>query len=286
MIKPFIKFISRCFNSSSFIRKVCELIINVRSFENNNFLKSSYTSRANLVKELHSSFEKRKLTHAKENITSSQVKKKFNHLRRFADDFILSYAKIFKPKTILQLGCWHMGEILILKSFGFKGNLVASDQSTEFLEILREKYKNTFLKNVIYKKFDIENPNIAVLKDVQMISAIQVLSNIQPEGIESFFKVLSNSSVRILIVGDMFTDNSLSGSFELSKKNLNWNHPYIRLSKKNNLDCFFLPDISFSNIDERRGVFIISKKIGNSIHREVMAEACQNFIKRQLNFLS
>lgn len=279
------KIILKLLKNFSFLKHICEAVVNQRSKQNLNFLKMTYNQRVKVIKDFHS-LEKKKLTFDDKIATKSSLIKQFNYVKRFADDFVLNYAKLMKPKKYLQLGCWHMGEIMILKSHNIKSQMIATDQSKEFLEFLKKKYTQSFLCDVQFDTFDIENPRVNLLKNVEMISAIQVLSNIQPEGIKKFFKVLSKTKISLMVIGDMCNHKSLNGESYLSKKNYNWYHPYIKLAKEKGFECFFLPDTNFSDEDENRGVFIISRKLSNKIHAKAIGNAGLNFSKRQNFFLN
>lgn len=277
------KFIIKLLKSFHFFNLICESVINERSKENFKFLNMNYIDRVKVIKNFHS-LEQKKLTFDNKLVTKENLRQEFNCVKRFADDFVLNYAKVIKPKKYLQLGCWHMGEILILKSHNIKSQMIATDQSKDFLKFLRKKYTQNFLRDVQFEILDIENPNLDLLRDIKMISAIQVLSNIQPEGMKNFFKILSKSQVSLIIVGDMCNHKSLNGETNLSKKNFNWNHPYIKLATESGFECFFIPDTNFSDNDENRGVFVISKNISNKNHIEAIGNAGLNFSKRQKFF--
>ncbi len=279
MKKYIIKFLKRFY----FFNLVCQAIINERSEENFNFLNMNYNERVKVIKNFHS-LEQKKQTFDNKLATKNYLRQEFNRVKRFADDFVLNYAKVIKPKKFLQLGCWHMGEILILKSHNIKSQMIATDQSEDFLKFLKKKYKQNFLRDVEFEIFDIENPDLDLLRDIKMISAIQVLSNIQPEGMKNFFKILSKSQVGLLIIGDMCNHKSLNGETNLSKKNFNWNHPYLKLATESGFECFFIPDTNFSDNDENRGVFVVSKKISEKNHIKAIGNAGVNFSRRQKFF--
>lgn len=282
-MKFLINYSLRLLMNFHFFKKCISFISEQRSLDNYKFYKANYDSRVKKIKELHNLNIKTKTYKLNDSNFSSLDKIKSI---RIVDDFLQFYAKNLKFKNFLQLGAWHLGDLRIVFMSGFKGKLIASDYSKEFLNFLKKFYTNSKLKNVEFIQLDLENINKDSFKDIEFLSAIQVLSNIQPESISKLFYLLKNSSVKLFVIGDMCSNKSLgvNGETSLSKKNLNWYHPYQRLASINNFDSFFIPDCQFSDEDEKRGIFIIYRDINFNIHKKVFAESLKNFALRQKNF--
>lgn len=254
----------------------------IKKLKHKKFKKLSYNDRVNLIKSLHKEDDKI-------NLIDGFLEKKDHFVKvfkiypRIADDLIISSSKVFKFKNFLQLGCWHLFESKLLLYSGFKGKIIASDYSSDYVEYLKRISKNSFIQNINFRKIDIESISLNCLEDVEFVSAVQVLSNIQPEGMENFFKILKKSKVKLLIIGDMYSNKSLgyNGKTILSNENFNWYHPYEYLAKKNGFDFIFLPDCNLSDNDEKRGIFIIHRKIVLKKLFSAIEDSIRSFIKRQ-----
>ena len=254
----------------------------IKKLKHKKFKKLSYNDRVKLIKSLHKEDDKI-------NLVNGYLEKKAFFLKvyktypRIVDDLVVSSGNIFKFDTFLQLGCWHLFESKLLLNSGFLGKIIASDYSSKYVDYLKKISKNSFFKKISFKKIDIENISLNCLKKVEFVSAVQVLSNIQPEGMKNFFKVLNKSKVKLLIIGDMYSNRSLGykGKTILSDKNLNWYHPYEFLAKKNGFNFIFLPDCNLSDNDEKRGIFIIYRKIVLKKLLNVIDDSTRSFIKRQ-----
>ena len=161
-MKFLINYLFRLLMSFHFFKKCISFISTQRSLDNYKFYKASYESRVKKIKELHNLNVKTKTYKANDSNFSSLDKIKSI---RIVDDFLQSYAKNLKLKNFLQLGAWHLGDLRIVFMSGFKGKLIASDYSEEFLSFLKKFYTNSKLKNVEFIQLDLENLNQNSLQD-------------------------------------------------------------------------------------------------------------------------
>jgi hypothetical protein len=202
-------------------------------------------------------------------------------------DVLLGYARTLKPASMLQLGSYTMTESRWLVRDGFPGRIIASDYAPEHIAYLRKGFRGTRFERVELRVLDLEWPKPDDFADVDMIAAIAVLSNIQPEGMERLFTTLAASRVRCMIVGDTYVKRSLG--IDAAQANVshplssvrNWCHPYMALAAKHGFEAFFLPDFTYSSYLEARGMFVIHRGIALDVHERALGDAMRNYISRQ-----
>jgi hypothetical protein len=201
-------------------------------------------------------------------------------------DYVIGYSRVLKPATILQLGSYTMTESRCLVADGFPGRVVASDYSSDHMAYLKAGFAGTRFGQVEFRVVDIEQPKREDFADIDMVVAMAVLSNIQPEGMERFFAEIARSKVELLLISDMYTKNALSIDPQKARSvplpNVrNWCHPYLALARKHGLQSFFLPDFTYSSFLEARGIFVIHRGIPQERHLAAISEATQRYMERQ-----
>lgn len=276
-----VKLIISKFKNLNFFDNLFSVLNSIESYEHLNFEKKSHKERIKIVKQFHNPIHKHKTL---EKLNFRDIKKLGDDANiniKIVSDIIVGYSKILKPKSFLQLGTWYLGEIGVLKISGYKGKLIASDFSVEHLKSLEKKTKGTVLKDVKFRKIDIENCSLPDFNEIEMMSAVQVLSNIQPEGIKKFFSILKNSKIKIFVICDVYSAKSQrhQKSYKL-KKLFNWCHPYKTLAEKNGFKSFMIPDFTFDTYSESRAIFIIYKNINMDNHKKAFGKSFQRIIER------
>jgi hypothetical protein len=201
-------------------------------------------------------------------------------------DHVVGYARVLKPAAVLQLGSYTMTESRTLVADGFPGRIVASDYSAHHMDYLRKGFAGTRFGKVEFRIVDIEQPKAADLADIDMVVAMAVLSNIQPEGMERFYAEVARSKLQLLLISDMYTKASLgidpARARSVPLPNVrNWCHPYLALARKHGLESFFLPDFTYSSFLEARGIFVIHRGIATETHVAAIAEASRRWLGRQ-----
>jgi hypothetical protein len=202
-------------------------------------------------------------------------------------DLVLGYSRILKPATVLQLGSYTMTESRWLVADDFPGRIVASDYSAQHLEYLRGGFAGTRFGRIEFRVVDLEVPRAEDFADVEMVVAVAVLSNIQPEGMERLFATLAHSPVRCALIADMYTKSSLGIDPAAAGRSVplpnvrNWCHPYLALGRKHGFGAFFLPDFTYSSFLEARGIFVIHRAVPTDTHIAAIGQASRNYIERQ-----
>jgi hypothetical protein len=201
-------------------------------------------------------------------------------------DVLLGYARTLEPGAVLQLGSFTMTESQWLVADRFPGRIIASDYSPEHVDYLRRGFAGGLFDRVELRVVDIEAPQPADMEGVEMVVAVAVLSNIQPEGLDRFFAALAASSVRCAIFGDMYVKSSLGIDPRTARSTpmpntRNWSHPYLALARKHGLQSFFVPDFTYSSFLEARGIFVVHRGIAAETHEAALASAMRRYIDRQ-----
>lgn len=277
----YLKNLVRFIKEISFFKFVIESVYNINSLQNEKFRNSSYTDRVKKIMQLHNFKLKNQLLEGLNYKNKSYFENNINFHNKVVNDLILSLTKVKKPKCFMQLGSWYMGEISTLKIFGFRGKLIASDFSDEFIKIIRDKTVDTFLSDIEFRRVNLEDCCNKDFSEVEMLSAVQVFSNIQPEGIEKFFNLLPKTDVKTLIICDIYSAESLrENKSVLLKTKLNWCHPFIDLAKKNNLGIYMIPEFTFDTYTESRAIFVVYKKNSLNSHKRALGIAYERIIDR------
>jgi hypothetical protein len=113
-----------------------------------------------------------------------------------------------------------------------------------------------------------------------------VLSNIQPESLDALFNSMSEAGVRIVLIGDMYVSQSLSGnpdrliSYPMTGSR-NWAHPYRALGKKYGYETFFFPDFTYTSFCEARGTFVLTKSVDTEGIHSAVTYAMNHYLERQ-----
>ncbi len=200
-------------------------------------------------------------------------------------DYVAGYASVLKPKVVMQLGAFLASEAQLLAEEGFEGRVIASDYDAKHLDWLRNGFKGSVLEKIEYRCVDLESPKVEDFADVDMVAGIAVLSNIQPEGMERFMATVAASSVRCVLIGDMYDRSSLGISPENTrsvplKSAQNWAHPYQALGRKHGFDTHFFPDFTYAAYVDARGIFVLTKDVGRATHEAALAAAWRRYLDR------
>ncbi|NQV85981.1 MAG: hypothetical protein HQ492_02780 [Woeseiaceae bacterium] len=202
-------------------------------------------------------------------------------------DLMLSYADAINASAVLQLGGYTMTESRWLAAHDFPGRIIASDYDSTHIDYLRDAFSRAPWSKIEYRVVNLEAPDADSFSGVEMVVALAVLSNIQPEGMERTFAALAQSDVKCILIGDMYEKAAMTiepthASRSVPMTNAkNWAHPYMALARKHGFDAFFLPDFTYSSYLEARGVFVIYREIALDLHQKAIASAMRNYIERQ-----
>ena len=244
------------------------------------FFKMSYEDRVAVIKETYS--HNRVIKGFQD-----YLERDFNIIDcpEYIFDIIIGYVETLSPKIIQQIGCFSCRESKILIDSSFSGTIVASDYNKERIESLKSIFKETKYEKIKLKQQDLENPHLSDFKNIDMIFCNAVLSNIQPERLEELFKLAKNSGVKLFLIGDVYSKDSLSIKNDTSSHRLaagkNWFHPFLALGRRAGYEARFLPDRSDDAYLVSRGIFILSYGIDLDLHGIAIGKAAQRYFIRQ-----
>jgi hypothetical protein len=195
-------------------------------------------------------------------------------------------AQALRPACFMQLGSFVMTECQNLALDGFAGRLIASDYDALHLEYLKRSLNFAPFDRIEYRVVDLENPAPQDYVDVEMLGAIAVLSNIQPEGMQRLFRALEQSTVDCFVISDMYVQESLTidpqrcdVSYPMPNSR-NWCHPYQALARRFGFGSFFVPDFTYSSFLEARGIFVLYRRMSAERYAEAMRHATQRYLAR------
>ena len=280
-MKLIIKYFFRKLKNYQFFTDIFNSLNSLNNYENESFLNSSYQKRVNKIMHLHNLNTKKLVINNLDYSNKDYFKKNIETDRKIVSDLIVSLANETRPKSFMQLGSWYLGEIQALKIFGFKGRLIGSDFSEKFLNILKTKISNSFLKDIQLRKVNIESCSEKNFLGVEMLSAVQVMSNIQPEGIKKFFNVLKKTKVKTMVISDIYSAESIRTSKSILLKNkLNWCHPYHYHAKVNGFKFYMVPDFTFDTYTESRAIFVVYRHNSLKKHKKAFLLAYDRILER------
>jgi hypothetical protein len=197
-------------------------------------------------------------------------------------DVIATYAKELNVRKALQIGCFTCQDSLFLAHSGFKGELVATDFDTQRLEYLRLKFQDHPIgQRIALECLDVEAASPADFDDVDMVFALAVLSNIQPEGLERLLGALASSTVKICVFGDIYRPQSLSrvaSAPSIPAGSRSWLHPFLSLAQRSGMDAIFVPGFSTNDF---RGIFVIHKGVPSALHERAVGRGFASYVRRQ-----
>jgi hypothetical protein len=199
-------------------------------------------------------------------------------------DLILAYAEALRPAAILQVGCFTALESRWLVHRCCAARLIASDFDEARLTWLGERFAGTRYERIERRRLDIETATARDLDGIGLVVCNAVLSNIQPEGLERFLAAVAASTVEALIVGDVYTERSLSRRQQRSESSdigRNWFHPYPTLAARHGLRVVFLPDFTASSFVLARGIFVLHRRLPPALHGDAAAAAMRSYLARQ-----
>lgn len=200
-------------------------------------------------------------------------------------DYILGFAQVCQPQATMQLGCFLATELQWLCHNKLGGHLVAADHSGDYLRFLKEGFSRTPFSGFEYRAFNLDHPSTENFNGIEMVTGMAVLSNIQPESLDALFGSMSAAGVRVVLIGDMYVGQSLSGDADKKVYPLtgsrNWAHPYRAVGRKHGYETVFFPDFTYTSFREARGVFALTKGIDAAAVRAAVAHAMDHYLARQ-----
>jgi hypothetical protein len=248
------------------------------------FFRKPYDERRREVRDLYSDEVKQTSLRGYFDRGPEAIEREITDNFRFFFDVMLGYALALRPRSVMQLGCFTATELQWLKRRGFEGRLIAADHSQPYLEFLRSGFSRTN-EEFEYRSFDLDVADCRNFEDVEMVTALAVIGNIQPESMDRLFSAIAESGVRLFAIGDTYVRQSLSGSPGAPSIPLhrvrNWCHPYRALARAHGFDSVFLPDVTYSSYLEARGIFVISRGLVREQHLQAMNLAYGHYLDRQ-----
>jgi SAM-dependent methyltransferase len=199
-------------------------------------------------------------------------------------DIIAAYARELNVQTALQVGCFTCQDSIFLAHSGFKGRQVASDFDADRLEYMKLRLaQDPACHRIEFERLDIETATAAAFNGIDLVFALAVLSNIQPEGMERLFMTIASSSVKVCVFGDIYRPQSLTrvaGAQSMPSSSRNWFHPFLSLAERHGMDGIFIPGFSDN---ELRGIFIVHKDISSDINKAAVGSGVGHYVVRQRN---
>lgn len=268
------------------IIKLINWVRNRKSRENQ-FFKKSYDERVKEISTCYSDSAKQKQMKGYFDRTNEQIKSEIELNPRLFYDALYGFSSIVKPKVTMQLGCFVATELQWLKTYGLGGKLIGADHSKDYLGFLKDGFSRTPFSEFEYRCFNLDKAEVSDFAGVEMVTAMAVLSNVQPESMDPLFKTMSAAGVTTIIIGDMYYDKTLTGSTETPTsaplRNVrNWAHPYRALGRRHGYDPLFFPCFTYSSYQEARGVFVLTKGMDQQSQRQAMHLAIDNYLGRQM----
>ena len=249
------------------------------------FFSLPHAERVRIVQESYSHDTKKKALNAYFQRSTAERMRELRANFRPYFDHVMGYATVLQPKAFMQLGAFLASEAQLLADEGFQGRIIASDYDAQHLDWLRSGFKGSALERIEFRRVDLEKTAAADFADVDMVAAIAVLSNIQPEGMERLLAALAASPVKCVLVGDMYHRSSLgidparTQSVPLTSAR-NWAHPYLALGRKHGFDSRFFPDFTYSAYLDARGIFVLTRGVGREAHEAALATAWRRYLDR------
>jgi hypothetical protein len=268
-------------------RRILDAARGVRKDETARFFLKNYEARVAEIQSLHNANLKKSILRSDFFFKSeSAANQDIRSAPRFADDILVGLVHTLRPDSVMQLGCWSLAELETLKVEGYTGKLIATDFHKDYVLYLEQGYKEANNSDYSFQVLDIECAQGDDLNGVELISAIQVLSNIQPEGMMHFAQALRNaSSVKCILIGDNYSWESIdprSSTMSLPQIGVrNWCHNYPFFAHMAGFKCSFLPDMVLKTNDRSRGIFVLSRDIDHDVVDSAISLGASRFLQRQ-----
>ena len=250
------------------------------------FFSKTLDHRIDEVTSLYSDKKKRERMKGYFDRTPEQIRNEMQHNFRLFYDFLLGYSQMTNPQATMQLGCFVATELQWLRHNGLGGRLVAADHSKDYLRFLESGFSKTAFSGFEFRSFNLDRPRPENFAGIEMVTAMAVLSNVQPESMDALFASMSSAGVRIVLVGDMYVAQSLSGNTDSLRSypltgSRNWAHPYRALGRKHGYDAVFIPDFTYSSFKEARGIFALTQGFDAAATRAAAGHAMDHYLARQ-----
>ncbi len=201
-------------------------------------------------------------------------------------DLIAAYANELRPDSVHQVGCFTASDSRSLMDGGYAGRVIASDYDLDRLTYLKQRFSGTNHESIELRQFDLEGQDYTPLNGSEMVIANAVFSNLQPETIDFFFSQLASCEVRLVVISDIITKDSLTTDPNVfqslkSKTDRNWYHRYLAVARKNDVEAFFLPDFVANGRGHARANLIFHRGIDPQIHNDAISQAFTGYVGRQ-----
>ena len=195
---------------------------------------------------------------------------------------IENYIKFLKIKNFLELGFFSGIITRILISRNYNLNYYGLDFDSDRISYLKVFFKNKYDK-INLDTLDLESKfDYSKFYKKDLIYCGSVLSSIQPESLNYFFKSCKKASVKIIIIHDY--KNNFNNSYKFQTKmqskyiNGNWAHDYIYYAKKYYSSNIEIPDIS-DPFATPNSLYVITNNISKKTHHHIILTAMKNFYK-------
>lgn len=257
-----------------------------RETEEGKFFRKPYEARVKEVTRLYGDHKKRQgmqgyFDRTPEEISDEQAL----NIRPFYD-VVLGATQTLRPKATMQLGCYTATELQWLRSHGLGGKLIAADHSREYLEFLEQGFAKTPFSGFEYRCFNLDRASAEDFDGVDMVTAMAVLSNVQPESMDPLFEGMAEADVQAILIGDMYTARTLAGepdntvSVPLTNSR-NWAHPYRALGRRHGFRSVFMPCFTYSSFREARGIWLLGRDLNNQEYGKIFRNAVDHYVGRQ-----
>jgi hypothetical protein len=269
------------------LRRIYRFLRENDATETTKFFSKDYASRVAEIRSAHHLNIKKGILRADFfNKPQEDSQQDIKGAPRFADDILVGLAKVIRPQCVMQLGCWSLAELETLMFEGVDARLIATDFNEEYVRFLEGGYRDAGKDDYKFQTLDIESAGPSEVEGVVMLSAIQVLANIQPEGMEHFAGTLrATQSVKCVLIGDNYSWQSIdprNKQMSLPQPHVkNWFHNYPLFAELAGFDCVFLPDMILKTNNCSRGVFILSRGVPREDISAATRLAVERFVGRQ-----
>jgi len=197
-------------------------------------------------------------------------------------DIVAAYARELNAQQALQVGCFTCQDSIFLAHSGFRKRQIATDFDPDRIEYLKLKFAgDPVCRRIEFGCLDLEGANPADFNNVDLVFALAVLSNIQPEGLERLFKTIASSTVKVCVFGDIYRPQTLSrvaAARSVPSSSRNWFHPFLSLAERSGMEALFVPGFSTNDF---RGIFVIHKGVPTNVHETAVAHGFGRYVSRQ-----
>lgn len=250
------------------------------------FFRKPYAERIAEVTSLYGDDQKRQAMAGYFERTDAQIADEQSLNVRLFYDVLLGVARVAEPGATMQLGCFTATELQWLRSNGLGGKLIAADHSPDYLAFLEQGFANTPFNGFEYRCFNLDHATPDDFAGVEMVTAMAVLSNIQPESMDALFEAMIGAGVRTILIGDMYVAGSLAGAPDKAtalplQGSRNWAHPYRGLARRHGFRCTFAPCFTYSSFREARGIWLLSRDLDDEQCRTAFHIAVDHYLTRQ-----